>query len=167
MLNLGPYKTLFSDRELKRIVLASILPRLPAGINGLSLTLMLQSLYGSFSIGGSVSAAYLIALGVASPLLGRFVDQRGPSAAMLPFGIAHAIALVLLVIAALQRVSPSLLMVFALLAGMSFPPVSMTVRAMWRKSKLPDATKQLGFALEGVIMKCWRNKCTCIASVNH
>ena len=38
-LNLGPYKTLFSDRERKRIVLASILPRLAAGIDGLSLTL--------------------------------------------------------------------------------------------------------------------------------
>lgn len=72
---------------------------------------------------------------------------------MLPFGIAHTIALVLLVIAALQRVSPSLLVVFALAAGMTFPPVSMTVRAMWRKSKLPDSTKQLGFALEGVIME--------------
>jgi hypothetical protein len=72
---------------------------------------------------------------------------------MLPFGMAHAIALTRLVIAALQRVSPSLLMVFALVAGMTFPPVSMTVRAMWRKSKLPDATKQLGFALEGVIME--------------
>ena len=153
LLNLGPYKTLFSDSELKRIVLASILPRLPAGINGLSLTLMVQSLYGSFAVGGTVSAAYLIALGVASPFLGRFVDQRGPRAVMLPFGIAHTIALVLLVIAALQRVSPSLLVVFALAAGMTFPPVSMIVRAMWRKSKLPDSTKQLGFALEGVIME--------------
>ena len=153
LLNLGPYKTLFSDSELKRIVLASILPRLPAGINGLSLTLMVQSLYGSFAVGGTVSAAYLIALGVASPFLGRFVDQRGPRAVMLPFGIAHTIALVLLVIAVLQRVSPSLLVVFALAAGMTSPPVSMTVRAMWRKSKLPDSTKQLGFALEGVIME--------------
>ena len=153
MLNLSPYKTLFSDSELKRIVLASILPRLPAGINGLSLTLMVQSLYGSFAVGGAVSAAYLIALGLASPCLGRFVDQSGPRAIMLPFGIAHSIALVLLVIAVLQRVSPSLLVVLALAAGMTFPPVSMTVRAMWRKSKLPDSAKQLGFALEGVIME--------------
>ena len=153
LLKLGPYKILFSDSELKRIVLASILPRLPAGINGLSLTLMVQSLYGSFAVGGTVSAAYLIALGVASPFLGRFVDQRGPRAVMLPFGIAHTIALVLLVIAALMRVSPPLLVGFALAAGMTFPPVSMIVRAMWRKSKLPDSTKQLGFALEGVIME--------------
>jgi len=153
LLNLAPYKNLFADRELRRIVLTSILPRLPAGINGLSLTLMVQSLYDSFAIGGTVSAAYLIALGVASPLLGRFVDQRGPRAVMVPLGIAHAVAVVLLVIAALQRVSPSLLMVFALMAGMTFPPVSMTVRAMWRKSRLPDHTKQLGFALEGVIME--------------
>jgi MFS family permease len=153
LLQLAPYKALFSDRELRRIVLSSILPRLPAGINGLSLTLMVQSLYGSFGIGGTVSAAYLVSLGVASPLLGRFVDQRGPRAAMLPLGIAHALALMLVVAAALLRVSPSLLMVFALLAGMTFPPVSMTVRAMWRKSKLHDNTKQLGFALEGVIME--------------
>jgi MFS family permease len=153
LLQLAPYRALFSDRELRRIVLSSILPRLPAGINGLSLTLMVQSLYGSFGIGGTVSAAYLVSLGVASPLLGRFVDQRGPRAAMLPLGIAHALALMLVVAAALLRVSPSLLMVFALLAGMTFPPVSMTVRAMWRKSKLHDNTKQLGFALEGVIME--------------
>jgi len=153
VLNLLPYKDLFSDRELRRIVWTSLLPRLPAGINGLSLTLMVQSLYDSFAVGGAVSAAYLIALGLASPLLGRFVDQRGPRAVMVPFGIAHAIAVVLLVIAALQRVSPSLLMVFAVVAGMTFPPVSTTVRAMWRKSGLPDHAKQLGFALEGVIME--------------
>jgi MFS family permease len=153
LLNLAPYKTLFIDRELRRIVLSSILPRLPAGINGLALTLMVQSLYQSFAIGGTVSAAYLVALGVASPLLGRLVDQRGPKSIMVPCGIAHAIAVALLVYAALQTVSPSLLMVFAFFAGLTFPPVSMTVRAMWRKSNFPDATKQLGFALEGVIME--------------
>jgi MFS family permease len=153
LLNLTPYKILFSDRELRRIIFSSILPRLPAGINGLSLTLMVQSFYESFAIGGTVSAAYLMALGIASPLLGRFVDRNGPRKALVPFGIAHAIAIVLLVIAAWQRVSAPLLMVFAFVAGMTFPPVSMTVRAMWRKSKLPDNTKQLGFALEGVIME--------------
>ena len=153
LLNLTPYQHLFKDRELRRIVLTSVLPRLPAGINGLSLTLLVQSLYDSFGIGGTVSAAYLMALGIASPLLGRFVDQRGPRMALVPFGIAHAIAIVLLVFAALQKISPSLLMIFAFAAGMTFPPVSMTVRAMWRKSKLPDNTKQLGFALEGVIME--------------
>ncbi len=153
LLNLAPYKTLFADRELRRIIFSSILPRLPAGINGLSLTLMVQTFYDSFGVGGTVSAAYLMALGIASPLLGRFVDRNGPRRALVPFGIAHAIAIVLLVFAAWQRVSAPLLMVFAFVAGMTFPPVSMTVRAMWRKSKLPDNTKQLGFALEGVIME--------------
>ena len=153
MIQFGPYRALFADRSLRRIVGTSILPRLPAGINGLALTLMVQSQYSSFGIGGSVSAAYLMSMGIASPLLGRYVDQRGPGAAMVPFGIAHALAILVLVFAALQHVNPSLLMVFAFLAGATFPPVSMTVRAMWRKSALPDETKQLGFALEGVIME--------------
>jgi MFS family permease len=153
LINLAPYKSLFIDRELRRIVLSSILPRLPAGINGLALTLMVQTLYESFAIGGTVSAAYLVALGVASPLLGRIVDQNGPRSIMVPCGVAHAIAVVVLVYAALQKISPSLLMMFAFAAGLTFPPVSMTVRAMWRKSNFPDATKQLGFALESVIME--------------
>jgi MFS family permease len=153
LLNLGPYKTLFIDRELRRIVLSSILPRLPAGINGFSITMMVESFYGSLGIGGMATSAYMIAFGVMSPLLGRFVDQRGPRAVVLPFAIAHAIALVALVYAASQRVSIPWLLVCAAMVGVTFPPISMTVRAMWRKSNFPDNTKQLGFALEGVIME--------------
>jgi MFS family permease len=151
--NFQPYKTLFADKALRRIVFTSILPRLPAGINGLAITLMAQQLYSSFGIGGTVSAAYLVALGLASPVFGRLVDRIGPRPVIVPVGIFHAIAVVALVMAAHQRVSVPILMCFAFFAGASFPPVSMTVRAMWRKSNLPDNTKQLGFALEGVIME--------------
>jgi MFS family permease len=153
LLNLGPYKTLFVDRELRRIVLSSILPRLPAGINGFAITMMVESFYGSLSIGGFTTSAYLVAFGIMAPLLGRFVDQRGPKSVVVPFGIAHAIALLVLVFAAWQRVSVPLLLCCAAVVGLTFPPVSMTVRAMWRKSNFPDNTKQLGFALEGVIME--------------
>lgn len=131
----------------------SLPPRIPAGINGLAITLTIQALYKSFAIGGSVSAAYLIALGVASPFLGRFVDQNGPRKLMIPMGIAHAFFLVCLVVCAHWRVAPPFLMAIAFLSGLTFPPVSMTTRAMWRKADLPDNTKQLGFALEGVIME--------------
>jgi MFS family permease len=144
---------LFADKALRRIVLTSILPRLPAGINGLAITLMAQQLYSSFGIGGTVSAAYLIALGLASPIFGRLVDRNGPRRIIVPVGIMHALAIAALVYAAHQRVSVPILMCFAFFAGASFPPVSMTVRAMWRKSDFPDNTKQLGFALEGVIME--------------
>jgi MFS family permease len=90
---------------------------------------------------------------VASPFLGRFVDQNGPRKLMIPMGIAHAFVLVCLVACAHWRVPPPYLMALAFLGGLTFPPVSMTTRAMWRKANLPDNTKQLGFALEGVIME--------------
>jgi hypothetical protein len=51
LLNFQPYKTLFADKALRRIVFTSILPRLPTGINGLAITLMAQQLYSSFGIG--------------------------------------------------------------------------------------------------------------------
>lgn len=142
-----------ADRELRRIVLSSILPRLPAGINAMCLTLLVQSLYQSFVAAGAVSAAYLVALGFASPLLGRFVDQRGPRLLMMPLALVHALSMVAMVLAAWQQMSVVVLQVLAFIAGLSFPPVSMTVRAMWRKANLPDQTKQLGFAMESVIME--------------
>ncbi len=114
---------------------------------------MAQQLYSSFGVGGTVSAAYLVALGLTSPIFGRLVDRNGPRPIVVPFGIIHAMAMVVLVYAAQQQVAVPTLMLCAFFAGATFPPVSMTVRAMWRKSKLPDNTKQLGFALEGVIME--------------
>ena len=78
LLDLSAYRALFADRQLARIVLASILPRLPVGMNALGLTLFVHSASGSFARAGWVTGAYMAALAVQAPLLGRWVDRRGP-----------------------------------------------------------------------------------------
>ena len=78
MLDLSAYRALFADRQLARIVLSSILPRLPIGMNALGLTLFVQSATGSFAQAGWVTGAYMVALAVQAPLIGRWVDRRGP-----------------------------------------------------------------------------------------
>jgi len=153
LLNLAPYRTLFADAELRRIILSSVLPRLPFGMNALGLTLLVQSQTGSFTRAGMVSAAYMSALAVQAPIIGRFVDQNGPRAVMLPLGLLHAIALLLLVLAVTQQAALPLLLLSAFFAGIVFPPISMTIRAMYRKSGMSDAQKQSAFAVESVIME--------------
>ena len=76
---------------------SSILPRLPVGMNALGLTLLVQSQTQSFSLAGLVSAAYMVALAVQAPIIGRFVDQNGPHRVVMPLALAHAVALLLLV----------------------------------------------------------------------
>ena len=154
MINLAPYRTLFADHELRRIIISSVLPRLPIGMNSLALTLLVQSQTQSFAQAGMVSAAYLCALAIQAPIIGRFVDNNGPKAVMMPLAVLHALALLLLVFAVTQMGSITLMLAAAFLAGAVFPPVSMTIRAMYRKSAMPDAQKLSAFAVESVIMEC-------------
>jgi MFS family permease len=153
LINLSPYRDLFRDRELRRIVLTSIVPRLPVGMNALSLTLLVQSQTNSFAAAGSVSAAYMIAAAIQAPIVGRFIDQHGPGRVMLPLGIVHALALLCAIVAAKLVLPVIFIMTAAFVAGATFPPVSMTIRAMYRKSSMNDAQKQTAFAIEAVVME--------------
>ena len=93
MIDLSAYRTLFADRELRRIMLGSVLPRLPIGMNALGLTLLVQAATGSFAQAGWVSGAYMAALALQAPVVGRFIDQRGPRGVMLPLAAGHTLAL--------------------------------------------------------------------------
>ncbi len=149
----GPYQRLLADRELRRIIATSLIARLPIGMNSLAITLGLQTLTGSFATAGVAASAYLLAVGVQAPVIGRAIDTRGPASVMLPLAMAHAVALVALVALAQNTHSPLLLALVSATAGFCFPPVSMTVRAMYRKSELPDAQKQTAFAIEAILME--------------
>lgn len=150
---MAPYQRLLADRELRRIIATSLIARLPIGMNSLAITLGLQTLTGSFATAGLAASAYLLAVGVQAPVIGRAIDNRGPASVMLPLAVAHAVALIALVILAQATDSALLLALVSAAAGFSFPPVSMTVRAMYGKSSLPDAQKQTAFAIEAILME--------------
>ncbi len=154
MINLTQYRTLFADDELRRIIISSILPRMPVGMNVLGLTLLVQSQTGSFTSAGMVSAAYMTALAIQAPIIGRFVDQNGPKKVMIPLAFLHALALMVLVFAVTSLQPMPLVLVAAFAAGAVFPPVSMTLRAMYRKSTMQDSQRQAAFAVESVMMEC-------------
>jgi MFS family permease len=154
LINLSPYRALFADRELRRIILSSVPPRLPVGMNSLALTLLVQSQTNSFASAGLASAAYLVAAAIQAPIIGRFIDNNGPARVMFPLGIANAVALFFAVLAVHLKLPLVAILAATFVAGFTFPPVSMTIRAMYRKSSMNDAQKQSAFAIEAVIMEC-------------
>ncbi len=123
-------------------------------MNALGLTLLVQSQTHSFARAGVVSAAYMVALAVQAPIVGRFVDQNGPSRVVMPLAVLHALALLLLVWAVTSLAPLPILLAAAFGAGIVFPPVSTTIRAMYRKSGMSEAQKQTAFATESIIMEC-------------
>ncbi len=150
---LANYRLFFADRELRRIVATSLLARLPIGMNSLAITLTLQASTGSFAQAGVVASAYLLGVAVQAPIIGRMIDQRGPASLIWPLTLAHALALLAIVFAAQLALPLAFLFTASALAGLFFPPVSMTIRAMYRKAELPDSIKQTAFALESIIME--------------
>lgn len=69
MISLDRYRVLFSTPGIARLFLASVLGRLPIGMSGLAILLMLvQNASGSFAAGGMATGCYVTGLaGVAPP----------------------------------------------------------------------------------------------------
>ena len=106
----------------RRLLVISIVARLPLTTLSIGLLVHAQHLTGSFAAAGAVSGAYAVALGVGGPWLGGLVDRRGQRAVLLVS--ASAAALLLAVIGALPAGVPvSVLLALAAAVGLASPPV--------------------------------------------
>ncbi|MDP9416651.1 MAG: MFS transporter [Actinomycetota bacterium] len=129
------------------------LARLPIGMTGLGLLLLVQQETGSFAWGGAVSGAYSAALAVASPLRGTAVDRRGPAAVLRAHGAVYPLALLATVAAALAHLPAPVLLVLAALSGAAFPPVGALVRSLWGLLFEDDADRATAYALDAVLIE--------------
>jgi predicted MFS family arabinose efflux permease len=121
----------------QRLLVISILARLPLVMLSIGLLVHTEHLTGSFAAAGAVTGVYAIALAVGGPLLGRLVDSRGQRAVLL--ASATAAAALLVVIAALPAgASLAALLGLAAGIGLATPPVGACVRTLL-PALLPDA----------------------------
>jgi predicted MFS family arabinose efflux permease len=122
---------------VQRLLVISILARLPLVMLSIGLLVHTQHLTGSFAAAGAVTGVYAIALAVGGPLLGRLVDSRGQRVVLL--ASATAAAALLVAIAALPAgASLAALLGLAAGIGLATPPVGACVRTLL-PALLPDA----------------------------
>jgi hypothetical protein len=122
-------KTLISSPGALRILVISIVARLPLAMLGIALLVHAVHLTGSYAAAGLVSGANAVALGVGGPLLGKLVDRRGQTGVLiLSGGVAGAL---LCAIAVLPVGAPlPLLVALAVAIGLAVPPVGACVRSL-------------------------------------
>src|SRR4051794_23133276 len=119
-----------------RLLVISIVARLPLTTLSIGLLVHAQRLTGSFAAAGAVSGAYAVALGVGGPWLGGLVARRGRRA--VPRARAGAAAGVRAVIGMLPvGVSVGVLLARAAAVGLATPPVGACLRALL-PSLMPD-----------------------------
>jgi hypothetical protein len=153
VISLVRYATLLESRELRQTIAVSLLGRLPIGICGLAILLLVQAATGSFAAGGAASGCYVAGLAAVAPALGRGIDRYGPRLTLLVSGIAFPAALLALVGAVSDGGARRLTLVFAAAAGASFPPITVCMRTYLKRRLADDALLAAAYSLESVLIE--------------
>ena len=151
MISLDRYRALLAAPEVRQTFLASVLGRLPIGVTGLAVLLLVQSSAGSFASGGGAAGFYVAGVALSAPVLGRLIDRLGPQRVLLACGVLFPSALVALV-AAVQHGIPSLALALAAAAGASFPPISVCIRTYFRR-RIGDTLLAAAYSAESVLIE--------------
>jgi MFS family permease len=153
MISLARYVALLQPRDLRQTITASMIGRLPIGITGLAILLLVQTATSSFAVGGAATASYVVGLAVVAPALGRVIDRRGPQLILLSCAVAFPVALASLVAAVRWSNSPWVVLVFAAAAGATFPPITVCMRTYFRRRLRDEALLAAAYSLESVLIE--------------
>lgn len=152
MISLARYIALLREPELRRTFAASVLGRLPIGVSGLAILLLVQGASGSFARGGAAAACYVVGLAAVAPGLGRAIDRYGPHRILLASGLLFPASLIAL-IAAVEAQAALPALAFAAMAGAAFPPISVCVRTYFRRRLGDDPLLAAAYSVESVLIE--------------
>ena len=145
------YLRILRAPRLGRLLAASLPARLPMGINGLALVLLLRAETGSFGVAGAAAGALALGSGAGAPLGGRLIDRLGPRV-MLVQAVVHATGLVALIVLAEAAAPAAAIVATALVCGAAFPTTSSVLRVQYPRLLGDDPGLLHGaFALDSVL----------------
>lgn len=117
---------------VRRTLVLSLIARIPIGGFSLLLVLVVRHDGHSFGLAGLTSGAAALGITLSTPLQGRVMDRTGQRTVLLAAAAGTAVSF-----AALGALPPGvdgwLLPAVALLCGVALPPVSASVRVLWRQ----------------------------------
>ncbi len=125
------YRALFSAPGVGRLLVSSVVGRLPSGMFSLAILLFVHGRTGSFLVAGLAVGAFSLAGALIGPLLGALVDRHGQTPVLLPAAAAQAGLLVALVLVTQAGAPAAATVALAALAGGALPPIGGCVRALW------------------------------------
>ncbi|WP_030235307.1 MFS transporter [Streptomyces sp. NRRL S-350] len=128
------YLALLRAPHVTRLLLGTLLGRLPAGMTALVIALALREAGAPYGRIGLATAAYAISAAVGGPVLGRIVDRTGQPRVLLASAVVAGGGYALL---AFAPGSPLAAPVGAAIAGLAMPPLEPCLRSLW-----PDVVEE-------------------------
>ncbi|MEU8544681.1 MFS transporter [Streptomyces sp. NPDC048717] len=126
----NPYLRLFALPGTRAFVLGNLVARLPVGMFGVGIVLLIARSYDSYALAGSVSAAGLIAGGLTAPWVARLVDRYGQARVALPAAVWAAVGQLALVACVHVR-TPAWVLIVTTVLSSTAPNLGGMARARW------------------------------------
>ena len=153
MVSLSPHRGVLASRELRYLFAASIIGRLPIGMSGLAILLLVQGATHSFATGGAATGCYVAGLACVAPVIGRIIDRHGPRAMLIGGALLFPASLAALLAAVSMRASSGVVFACAAAAGASFPPITVCMRTFLRQRLGDDAALTAAYSLDSVLIE--------------
>ena len=147
------FRRVLSAEGAARLVLASLVGRLPVAFTSLATVLLVREHTWSFATAGLVAAAEAVGASAIAPLQGRLIDRYGQPRVLVPAALGNAAVILALVGSALAEAPATVLAVCGLVAGASLPPLGACMRALWTTLLGPGDSIDTAYSVEAVLVE--------------
>jgi MFS family permease len=134
-------------------VLSSALGRLPIAMFGLATLLYVQRVSGSFAAAGLVTAGALVGVSLGSVVQGRLMDRIGPTRPLLVLTALFAVAVAALITAVETGRPLPVLVLLALVSGLTEPALPAASRALWGVLLPPGPGRDAAYTYEAISLE--------------
>jgi MFS family permease len=132
---------------------AAVVARLPFSMGPLGMVILVQSVRGSYSIAGVVTAAWAVSASLTAPLLGHGLDRFGQPRLIGVTSVASGVLLAVFALSAVGGASDGVLLALSFGVGLTFPPVGPAMRAAWRAVLPGEADRKAAYALDAAAVE--------------
>ena len=150
----SPYLRLFRLPGAKAFCISGAIARLPISMMSLGIVLALNHLYDNWTIAGTMSAVYILAVSAVTPFYARLFDRLGQRRVGFPVLALQVASMLVFAFAAMARVPIAVLFVLAVLMGLCQFSIGALVRTRWAYALRgnPDASLlNTAYALEAAV----------------
>jgi predicted MFS family arabinose efflux permease len=145
---LGRYRELVGRAEVAPLLLGLVLNGASTGVP-LAIIVAVGAAEG-FAPAGVAAGFFAVGVGISSPVRGRLVDRYGQTSVFLGLGALRWASLLALAVAVQAEAAQIFVLVFSALAGLTPPPLTSGLRALWR-DLVDEAELKSAYALHAVV----------------
>jgi MFS family permease len=147
------YRTALTTPGAVGPTLFSALGRLPIAMVGLATLLYVQRVTGSFAAAGLVGAGALIGVSIGSVAQGRVIDRLGATRPLLVAAALFVAAVSGLVTAVGTNQHLALVVVLAVVTGLTQPAIEGAARALWGRLLPAGPVRDAGYTYEAISLE--------------